>query len=71
MFGISFDTWTNVCQMYFDLEEKRKSSYLQWFPFSKLEKNDCERIASKKFFEKYILTGAFIISRTAMHQSEN
>ena len=71
MFGISFETWTSVCQMYCDLEDRRKSSYLQWFPFSKLRKNDYEKLTSREFFEKYIQTGAFVISRAMMHQSEN
>lgn len=40
MFFISYDTWKEICGMYFSLSSGSKKSYLQWFPLSKLSKND-------------------------------
>ena len=71
MFGITYDTWKQTCQMYFDLSTGSKKSYLQWFPFSKTTKEDEEYIASEEFFDKYIKKAAFVLFPEAMHQSEN
>ena len=71
MFGITHDTWKQICQMYFKLSEGSKKSYFQWFPFSKITADEEEYIASEEFFEKYIRKAAFVLFPEAMHQSEN
>ena len=35
MFGFTYDTWREICEMYFKLGDGSKKAYLQWFPFSK------------------------------------
>ena len=54
LFGIKYDEWTQVCQMYFSVKKGVKQSYLQFFPFSKLTTNDIKKIKSEDFFKKYI-----------------
>lgn len=49
MFGITYDTWNQVCKMYFGLSKGCKKAYLQWFPFSKMSESD----------ERYIMSEAF------------
>lgn len=71
MFGITYDTWKQTCQMYFDLSIGSKKSYLQWFPFSKIDEDEKQYIYSEEFFEKYIKKAAFVLFPEAMHQSEN
>ena len=71
MFGISYDTWNDTCKMYTTLKSGEKKAYLQWFPFSKLHKNDIDELCSKDFFDRFVQTGAFVIFSSAMHRSEN
>lgn len=71
MFGISYDTWKNVCNMYFSLNTGSLKSYLQWYPFTKLTKQDKDKIKSEDFYNKYIKTSNFIFFPFVMHQSEN
>ena len=71
MFGFTYDTWNQICQMYFKLSHGSKKAYLQWFPFSKITKKDEEYISSEEFFKKYIENAAFVLFPEAMHQSEN
>lgn len=71
MFGISYDTWKNVCNMYFSLKLGSQKAYLQWFPFTKLSSEDKDIIAGEDFYNSYIKTGSFILFPPAMHQSEN
>ena len=71
MFGITYETWKEICNMYFSLGEKTQKSYLQWFPFSKLSDSDKDEICSEGFFEKYISTGGFVIFPEIMLCSEN
>jgi len=71
MFGITYDTWKEICNMYFSLGEKTQKSYLQWFPFSKLSDSDKDEICSEDFFEKYIATGGFVLFPEIMLCSEN
>lgn len=71
MFGVKYETWSDVCQMYFDLGAGSKGAYLQWFPFAKLSDADKKQICSKAFFEKHIKTAKFILYPKAMHHSEN
>ena len=71
MFCISYDTWQKICQMYFGLKFKTKTSYLQWFPFSKLSIADQQSLMSKEFYSQHIKTGTFVLFPEAMHRSEN
>ena len=71
MFGITYDTWKDICNMYFSLGEKTQKSYLQWFPFSKLSDSDKAEICDEDFFEKYIATGGFVLFPEIMQCSEN
>ena len=71
MFGITYDTWKQICQMYFKLSIGSKKAYLQWFPFSKLSESDEQYIENYEFFEKYIKNSSFVLFPEAMHQSEN
>ena len=71
MLGISYETWKNTCQMYFNLRECDKAAHLQWFPFTKLTPEDQDTIASEHFFNRYILSGTFVLFPAAMHRSEN
>ena len=71
MFGITYDTWKQTCQMYFDLSIGSKKYYLQWFPFSRITEDEAQYISSEEFFEKYIEKAAFVLFPEAMHQSEN
>lgn len=61
MLGITYDTWKNTCQMYFDLGKGTKASYLQWFPFTKISSADQDTIASEEFYNRYIKSGAFVL----------
>ena len=40
MFGISFNTWRDICNMYLSLPPGSTKAYLQWFPFTKLSDHD-------------------------------
>ena len=71
MFGITYETWSAVCQMYFGMKTGTKNAYLQWFPFSKISKVDQCCILGKDFFSKYIESGAFVMFSAAMHRTEN
>ena len=71
MFGISYDTWKSVCDMYFSLNMGSQKAYLQWFPFTKLSSSDKEIISGEKFYNQYIKTGSFVLFPSVMHQSEN
>ncbi len=71
MFGITYDTWQKICNMYFSLSDKEKKTCLQWFPFTKLSKPDEEVVSSKEFYNEYISTGSFVMFPAVIHQSEN
>ena len=71
MFGIDYETWYEVCNMYCNLKEQVKKSYLQWFPFSRLSNEDINTLLSKNFFEKYIKTGSFIFFPNVLFRSKN
>ena len=71
MFGIDYETWKEVCKMYFDLKPKSQMAYLQWYPFAILSTDAKIDICSEEFFYKYIDNGAFVMFPPAMHCSEN
>ena len=71
MFGISYDTWKSICEMYFSLKPGSQKAYLQWFPFTKLSSADKDTIAGENFYNQYIKTASFVLFPSVMHQSEN
>ncbi|MDE6021087.1 MAG: AbiA family abortive infection protein [Ruminococcus sp.] len=71
MFYISYDTWKEICDMYFSLSYGSKKSYLQWFPLFKLSKSDEENISGLDFYEKYIEKGSFILFDKSSNVTEN
>ena len=71
LFGISYNTWKETCEMYFSLHVSTHKAYLQWFPFSKLTDEDKAEIAGEDFFNKYIKTGGFVLFPEVMRRSEN
>ena len=71
MFGITYNTWKDICTVYFSLGEKTQKSYLQWYPFSKLSDYDRDEISGEDFYEKYIATGGFVLFPETMLCSEN
>jgi len=71
MFGISYDTWKEICEMYFSLHADIHKAYLQWFPFSKLTDEDKTEIAGEDFYNKYIKNGGFVLFPEVMRRSEN
>ena len=48
MLGITYKTWKDTCQMYFDLGKGAKAAYLQWFPFTKISSNDQDTDGTKQ-----------------------
>ena len=56
LFGVSYDTWSSICDMYFNLSDNSKKSYLQWFPLSKINDTDKEFLRSEIFYEKEIFS---------------
>lgn len=71
MFGISYVSWQNICDMYFNLSLGTKKAYLQWFPFSKISEEDEKVIRSEEFFNQYIKSGCFSLFPEVMRHSEN
>lgn len=71
MFGISYNTWKEICNMYFSLHVGTHKAYLQWFPFSKLSDDDKAEISGETFFNRYIKTGGFVLFPEVMRHSEN
>lgn len=71
MFGISYDTWKEICDMYFSLNVGIHKAYLQWFPFSKLSVEDKAEISSVDFFNTFIKTGGFVFFPEVMRHSDN
>ncbi len=71
MFGVSYDTWKSICNMYFSLNVGSQKAYLQWFPFTKLSASDRETVSGEEFYNSYIKTASFMLFPPAMHQSEN
>ncbi|MGJ7045792.1 AbiA family abortive infection protein [Thermoanaerobacterium thermosulfurigenes] len=71
MFFITYDTWKAVCDMYFKQKIGRLKSYIQWFPFSKLNIHDKEKIKSKEFFQQYIQSGAAVLFPKFLFRTNN
>ena len=71
MFGISYDNWKSVCEMYFNLSVKTQKAYLQWFPFSLLSESDKKKIASFDFYNEYINLGKFTLDNNNLYKTDN
>jgi AbiA family abortive infection protein len=71
MFEISYDTWHKVCDMYLSKRSANLHSYLQWFPYSKLEKDDIHYTRSEEFYNKYIKHGHCVLFSSVMFRTEN
>lgn len=71
LLGISYETWVNICKMYFSLNALSTKTYLQWFPFTKVSDEDKKYIMSQDFYKGYIETSSFVFFSGAMQQSEN
>lgn len=71
LLGISYETWVNICKMYFSLNTLSAKAFLQWFPFTKVSDEDKEYIMSRDFYKRYIETSSFVFFPEAMQQSEN
>ena len=71
MFAITYSTWKSICKMYFEQNKGRLSSYLQWFPFSRLSKSDKDYIVSEEFYTQYIESGSIILYTAFLSRSNN
>ncbi len=71
LFGITYHSWKTICTMYFNLGHGKQKAYLQFFPFSKLNKQDKAWIASEDFFLEYVQSGYFVMSYISMYCTEN
>lgn len=71
LLGISYETWVDICKMYFSLNTLSTKAYLQWFPFTKVSDEDKKYIMSQDFYKRYIETSSFVFFPEAMQQSEN
>ncbi|MDW3978087.1 AbiA family abortive infection protein [Staphylococcus saprophyticus] len=58
MININFNDWEKVCESFFNLNESKLESYIQWYPFSKLTENSKNIISSEEFFLNFIKNGA-------------
>lgn len=59
LFGISYETWAQICQMYLYISANSQKHHLQLFPFTKLTKKEKEYIKSEDFYNLYIKNGTF------------
>lgn len=56
----SFESWRLACDLV-QIERSRLDKYLQWYPFSKLSKDDWGTIKANSFYSAYIKDGSFIL----------
>ena len=71
MFNIEYKVWENVCSAYFNLNENTKKAYLQFFPLTKLSKQDEKNLKSEKFFNDYIKNLTFVIVKECFFRTNN
>ncbi len=74
LFNIEYETWHDICQIYFSNEKiskKLQTSYLQWFPLSKLSEEEIAYLSSESFFDKYIKNGAFFLFEKSRLRMKN
>lgn len=63
LFGISYETWSQICQMYLYISAKSQKTHLQLFPFTRLTKEEKVYIKSEDFFNLYIKNGTFLLKK--------
>ena len=63
LFGITYETWSQICQMYLYIPANSQKHHLQLFPFTKLKKEEKEYIKSEDFFNLYIKNGSFLLKK--------
>ena len=56
----SIESWQLACDLV-QKERPRLDKYLQWYPFSKLSRDDWEAIKAVSFYSTYIKDGSFIL----------
>ena len=71
MFNIEYKVWENVCSAYFKLNENTKKAYLQFFPLTKLSKQDEKNLKSEKFFNDYIKDLTFVTVKECFFRTNN
>ena len=71
MFGIEYDHWRLTCEAYQNATTRRRESYLQLYPLSKITDEGWEQLKSKDFFETYISTGSFVNFPQAMFHTKH
>ncbi len=71
LFGITYETWKCICEMYFSLKPGGKKAYLQWYPLAKISRVSQKYLKSEEFYKKYISSGAFVMFPEIMYRTEN
>ena len=71
MFGISYETWKSVCDIYFDQKDEVLQSHLQWFPFSILSDANRITISSQEYYETNIKSGACVLFNETILHTDN
>lgn len=69
MFGISYDTWNSVCQMYIKIGDKKLRHYLQWFPYA--YPKCLNQLSSDVFYNHYIKNGYYVFHPLSMLKTDN
>ena len=63
LFGITYETWSQICQMYLYISANSQKNHLQLFPFSRLSKEEKELVKSEDFYNLYIKNGSFLLKK--------
>ena len=63
LFGITYETWSQLCQMYLYISANSQKNHLQLFPFSRLSKEEKELVKSEDFYNLYIKYGSFLLKK--------
>jgi len=71
MFGITYNIWCDVCDMYFSRNYYTLCAYLQWFPYSQLSGHDKSDIKSEEFYKRYIENGNGLLFPSLMLRTDN
>ena len=71
MFNIEYKVWENICSAYFKLNKNTKKAYLQFFPLTKLSKQDEKNLKSEKFFNDYIKDLTFVTVKECFFRTNN
>ena len=58
--SISYEEWNKYISMYFETDNNVLCKYIQSYPFTKMDEKTREMILSRRFFDDYIRTCAFL-----------